>query len=74
MQEEDDAMGDIIEKGKKFVSGIVKTAKKIADMVKFFMTQVRNGRGSNNIGHSYNYNNNCITKNSGKYVGQVARS
>lgn len=56
-------MGDIIEKGKKFVSGIVKTAKKIADMVKFFMTQVRNGRGSNNIGHNYNYYIDCINKN-----------
>ena len=67
-------MGDIIEKGKKFVSGIVKTAKKIADMVKFFMTQVRNGRGSNNIGHCYNYYIDCIFKNSGTYVRQVAKS
>ena len=56
-------MGDMIEKGKKFVSGIVKTAKKIANMIKFFMTQVRNGRGSDYFGYYYNYYTGCVNKN-----------
>ena len=67
-------MGDLIEKGKKFVSGIVKTVKWVIDKVKFFMTQVRNGRGSDYLGYCCNYYTGCVNKNYRKFISKVVRS
>ena len=49
-------MNEIIGKVKNAGKGIVKFFKKIKSMIQFFMTQVRNDRGFDNIGLNCSYN------------------
>ena len=62
VHKEDEPMNDLIGNVKKVAQGIVKTVKKISKAVKFFMTQIRNGCGSNYIG----FNSCCNSVDNGK--------